>query len=226
MTAIESENPKEIENIAQGGDVILVIGPEEQKLRVRSLYLKETSKPFSALFGPNWKEGSTMREADGLAELPLPEDDYMALRLICAVIHHRNELVPQNLPARDVLKIALLADKYDCVDALKFAACVWLWPEKLEISDALQLTAAAYLFREARAFKELTKPLILKHEGSYLDLFIEEIELILPASVMCKGEYSIRRVSSAILLTWKRFTGRREEFCKTKAGRYSAGRYQ
>jgi hypothetical protein len=57
------------------GDVILVVGPEKVKLRVHSLFLKAASKPFSAMFGPDWKEGHNMLGRDGPVEVPLPEDN-------------------------------------------------------------------------------------------------------------------------------------------------------
>ena len=80
-------------NIATDGDVILVVGPEKAKLRVQSLFLKAASKPFSAMFGPDWKEGHNILDLDALIELPLPENNANALKLICAIIHYRNKKV-------------------------------------------------------------------------------------------------------------------------------------
>ncbi|EHK96442.1 hypothetical protein M7I_7836 [Glarea lozoyensis 74030] len=163
-------------NIAADGDVILVVGPEKMKLRVFSLFLKTASKPFSAMFGPDWKEGHDMLGRDGPVELLLPEDNASALKFICAIIHHRNNQVPQTLAAGDVLEVAVTADKYDCVDALKFASGNWLLPGKNEPGDLMLLTAAAYLFQNAKAFKEITRQLILNHDGPYLALSCEEVE--------------------------------------------------
>jgi hypothetical protein len=172
--------------IAADGDVILVVGPEMVKLRVHSLFLKAASKPFSAMFGPDWKEGDNMLERDGPVELPLPEDNAAAMELICAIIHHRNEGIRHTLPARDVLGIAVTADKYDCVDALKFASQTWLCPSEHEASDLMLLTAAAYLFRNALAFKVITKAMILTHSGPYIALLCEEVESAMTWRVFCK----------------------------------------
>ena len=49
-----------IVEIVANGDVILVVGPEKLKLRAHSLFLKEASRPFSAMFGPDWKEGRSL----------------------------------------------------------------------------------------------------------------------------------------------------------------------
>jgi hypothetical protein len=64
----------------------------------------------------------------GPVEVSLPDDNAAALELICAIIHHRNKKVPQTFAAGEVLGIAATADKYGCVDALKFASENWLQP--------------------------------------------------------------------------------------------------
>jgi len=165
MEELSENQQSTVVKIAAGGDVILVVGPEKVKLRVHSLFLKTASKPFSAMFGPDWKEGHTMLDRDGPVELPLPEDNAAALKLICAIIHHRNKKVPQTLAACDVLEVAVTADKYDCIDALKFASGNWLRPGKNEASNLMLLAAAAYLFQNAQAFKEITRVMILNHNG-------------------------------------------------------------
>jgi len=186
MEELRDHNPSTVVNIAADGDVILVVGPEKVKLRVHSLFLKAASKPFSAMFGPNWKEGHIIRGRDGPVELPLPEDNAAALKVICAVIHHRNNDVPQTLAAGDVLGVAVTADKYDCVDALKFASGNWLRPCKNVPVNLMFLTAAAFLFQNAQAFKEITRELILKHDGTYLALSCEEVESAMTWRVFCK----------------------------------------
>jgi hypothetical protein len=186
MEEPRDNKPSTVIEIATDGDVILVVGPEKVKLRVHSLFLKAASKPFSAMFGPDWKEGYNMLDRDGPVELPLPEDNAGALKLICAIIHHRNNKVPQTLAAGDVLGVAVTADKYNCVNALKFASGNWLRPGKNEAGDLMRLTAAAYLFQNAQAFKEITRALILNHDGPYLSLSCEEVESAITWKVFCK----------------------------------------
>jgi hypothetical protein len=187
MEEPRNNTPSMVVNIATDGDVILVVGPEKAKLRVQSLFLKAASKPFSAMFGPDWKEGHDILDLDAPAELSLPEDNASALKLICAIIHHRNKKVPQSLAAGDVLGVAVTADKYDCVHALKFASGSWLRPGKNQAGDLMLLTAAAYLFQNAQAFNEITRALILNHDGPYLALSCEEVESALPWRVFCKS---------------------------------------
>ena len=56
MDELRENKPSTVVKIAADGDVILVVEPEKVKLRVLSLFLKAASKPFSAMFGPDWKE--------------------------------------------------------------------------------------------------------------------------------------------------------------------------
>lgn len=156
------------------------------KLCVHSLFLNAVSKPFSAMFGPNWKEGRNILGRDGPVEVSLFEDNGTALKLICAIIHHRNKLVPQTLAAGDVLGIAVTAHKYNCVNALKFASGNWLQPREHKATDLMLFTAAAYLFQDAQAFKEVTKAMILSHGGPYLALSCEEVESAMTWRVFCK----------------------------------------
>jgi hypothetical protein len=178
--------PSSVIKIVADGDVILVVGPEKVKLRVVSLFLKVASKPFSAMLGPDWKEGHDMLGQDGPVELLLPEDNAGALKLICAIIHNQNNKVPQTLAAGDVLEVAVTANKYDFVDALKFASGNWLLPGENEPGDLMLLAAAAYLFQNAQAFKEITRQLILNHDGPYLAFSCEEVESAITWRVFCK----------------------------------------
>jgi hypothetical protein len=149
MEELRDNKPSTIIEIAADGDVILVVGPEEAKLRVHSLFLKAASKHFSAMFKLDWKEGHNMLGRDGPGELPLPEDNAVALKLVFAIIHHRNKMVPPTLAAGEVLGIAITADKCDCTDTLEFASGNWLQPRKNEAGNLMLLTAAAYLFQNA-----------------------------------------------------------------------------
>ncbi|PVH69810.1 hypothetical protein DL98DRAFT_564318 [Cadophora sp. DSE1049] len=196
------DKPSTVVKVAADGDVILVVGPEKTKLRVLSLFLKAASKLFSAMFGPDWKEGQNMLDRDMPVELLLPEDNADALKVICAVIHHQNNKVPQTFDVGDVLGVAVTADKYDCVDALKFASANWLRPGKKEAGDLMLLTAAAYLFQNAQAFKEITRELILNHDGPYLALSCEEVESAITWRVFCllEGQRSFARLKLAEIL--------------------------
>ena len=199
------ENPGDTQTntvieISPDGDLILIVGPEEAKLRVHSMFLTLVSKPFSAMLGPDWKEGHDLLDSNKPAEILLPEDNAAALEIICSIIHHQNRDVPRTLAAGDILAVAVTADKYDCIRALRFASESWLRSSRDEASSLMLLTAAAYLFQDAQAFKEITRALILDHHGPYLALSCEEIE----SAMTWRSSVSTPMTRLDILLTGER----------------------
>lgn len=208
--------------IAPDGDLILIVGPKKAKLCVHSMSLMAASKPFSVMLGPNWKEGHDLLNCDGPAELLLPEDNAAALKIICSIIHHQNRAVPQPLAAGDVLAVAVTADKYDFVQALIFASNSWLRPSGNETGNLMLLTAAAYLFRNAQAFKEITRALILDYAGPYLTLSGKEVESAMPWRVLCR--YPDERFGYMTDGQANRSAGRAERFCEAEGGRNSHSR--
>jgi len=208
--------------IAPDGDLILIVGPEEARFHVHSMLLKAVSKPFSVMFGPDWKEGHDMLDRKGPAELLLPEDNAAALKIICSIIHHQNREVPQALAACDILAVAVTADKYDCVQALRFASESWLRPFTDEASNLMLLTAAAYLFRNAQAFKEITRALVLDYDGPYLTLSCEEVESAITWKVFCKFPDDWYKYTTDGQTD--RHAGRAERACKAEVGRNSHSR--
>jgi hypothetical protein len=190
LLEIIMENSKDAEantvfEIAADGDLILIAGPQETRLRIHSMSLMAASKVFSVMFGPDWKEGHDMRDHDKPFELLLPDDNAAALKIICSVIHYQNEKVPRTLVAGDVLAVAIVADKYGCIDALKFASETWLRTSRDKASNLMLLAAAAYLFRNAQAFNEITRALVFDYDGTYLALSWDEVESVMPWRVLC-----------------------------------------
>ncbi|KAL6365499.1 hypothetical protein LRP88_01494 [Fusarium phalaenopsidis] len=81
----EPETPTEeneapfLREIIPDGDVILVVGPEKSKIQVSSHLLRTTSPVFNVMLGPNFKEGTALRENEGPTEIVLPKDNAKAL---------------------------------------------------------------------------------------------------------------------------------------------------
>ena len=190
-----TRNPGSVETISPNGDVILVVGPQTVRLRVHSLFLRSASKVFNAMLGPNWSEGQRLSE-ECPPEVSLEEDNPESLRIICNVIHHQNDNVPDKPPPEQVLEIAIETDKYDLTVAMRYAAAQWL-----ERSDTLStietgyLMASAFLFDDADRFATHTLELVLNHTGPYLQLLDDgRISQVLPWKTLCmyqfRGYYS------------------------------------
>ncbi|KAF2807992.1 uncharacterized protein BDZ99DRAFT_489516 [Mytilinidion resinicola] len=173
-TAKHNSKPDCVTDIVPDGDVVLIVGGDDVRLRVHSQCLRSASQVFGAMFGPNWSEGQRLSR-ESPTEVPLPEDDADAMRTICYVIHHRNDLVPQHLPAKEVLQIAIEVDKYELVIALKFASLEWLKPQaSAERVEMGHLLAAVFLFDNTDLFMANILTLILHYDGSYLDFLDDE----------------------------------------------------
>ncbi|KAK0723550.1 hypothetical protein B0T26DRAFT_706775 [Lasiosphaeria miniovina] len=166
--------------IRGNGDLILVIGPEQVRLMVCSQVLRCASKVFDVMFGPHWSEGCDLSSTSP-KEIPLEEDNASAMRTICCVLHHRNDMVSDEPTPDEILKIAIEVDKYDLAVALKFQLAQWLQPPKtnpnqpqLEMTDLGRLMAAAFILRKKDEFASYTLDLVMNYTGSYLDLLDED----------------------------------------------------
>lgn len=157
-------------DIAPDGDIILVVGSSSKKIRVCSILLKNASPYFRNLLGPHFAEGQDVK-CDNPKEVLMPVDNAEALEMICNIIHLCNDAVPLCLPAKKVFEIAVTAEKFDCVVALKLASAHWLTSTDVEsLTDLAYLMAAAYVMDDAAAFSEITFSMVLRHCGSYLIL--------------------------------------------------------
>jgi hypothetical protein len=155
-------------------------------LRVYSQCLRSASKVLGAMLKPNWKEGQTLATKSS-TEVTLPEDDAEAMRTICYVIHLRNDLVSKHLTAREVLQIAVVANKYDLSTALEHVSFRWLKSETYgTLLDRGYLLTAAFFLKNNDAFMAHTKAILLSHSESYLVPFKDDIiSQVLPLELFC-----------------------------------------
>ncbi|KAH7009109.1 uncharacterized protein B0I36DRAFT_342942 [Microdochium trichocladiopsis] len=135
------------EQIYDTGDLILLLGPHQAPLKVQSRCLRTASKP---------------------KPVDLSDDDFGAMHTVCCVIHHRNDLLTPTLDPADLLRVAIVVDKYDLSVAMKFALAQWL--KLRDDMDMIQLgfmLAAAYRLRHEELFEETTLALIIRCDASY-----------------------------------------------------------
>lgn len=187
MAGTTEQNEKDVRtviNVAAAGDVILIVGPERLKLRVQSLVLKSVSKPFSAMLSQRWTRHE--HATDELSELLLSDDDAVGMKYMRMVVHHQNKMMPEVLAAHDILKVAVMADKYDLVNAFVFTSTAWLSPNEKMAEELMVLVAATLLFQNKQAFKAVTKTLILEYGGSYLTLVDQDLESIMNWRIVCE----------------------------------------
>ncbi|RVX67096.1 hypothetical protein B0A52_08339 [Exophiala mesophila] len=85
------------------------------------------SPVFEAMLGPRkFAEGERLNQ-DKFLELPLPDDDPHAMRLLCDIFHMQNQKVKSAAITPDLLdSIATLVDKYDLARAIHPWPLIWL----------------------------------------------------------------------------------------------------
>jgi hypothetical protein len=183
-TTQRNGEPDRAVDVSPDGDVILIVGAENVRLRVYSQCLRSASKTFSAMFGPHWSEDQRLSQGSPI-EVSLPEDDADAMRTICYIVHHHSNLVSQHLTAKEILQIAIEVDKYNLKIALKYASVEWLKPRvNAEREEMGHLLAAAFLFDNIDAFMARVITLIFHYNGSYLDFSDDEFtSQIIPSKV-------------------------------------------
>jgi hypothetical protein len=81
-TARQNSKPDRVTDIVPDGDVVLIVGEDNVRLRAYSQCLRSASQVFGAMFGPNWNEGQKLSR-ESPTEVPLPEYDANAMRVIC-----------------------------------------------------------------------------------------------------------------------------------------------
>ncbi|KAJ5633515.1 hypothetical protein N7528_001357 [Penicillium herquei] len=143
---------KEMRDICNDGDIVLIVGPEKLELQVSSAVLRRSSKVFAAMLGPNWKES-------GAKKVELPEDHGIAMRHICLALHCRLPLPLETVGSNILLKIVGLSDKYFLDKALFYATRFWLQQKTSNPQELMELTTVAYVFKDENAFKAFTKEL-------------------------------------------------------------------
>ena len=142
-------------NIDLRGDVILEVGPPgaRRNLLVSSSALSLGSPVFAAMLNSTFKEATV--PADGSPRtLQFPEDNPRAVTTLCNVLHHQSQFVRVE-KFKDLNKLAILCDKYDCARALKPWSTLWLqrWPgSESGEDDYLKMIYISYAFDDRAAF--------------------------------------------------------------------------
>ncbi|KAI7474409.1 hypothetical protein KC351_g10639 [Hortaea werneckii] len=157
---------------AADGDIILAL-PQNLYIRASSPVLSLVSPVFKAMLGPRFKEGNMPRSSDQPIEISLPKDDGIAMKHLCLLLHgrtgdsysHGDRTFPTQIRA-----LAILADKYDCVEAIALQAEAMLsrfWMHRankqLVIQQMAALITAAATPGLGPLFHVFTKSLVLDY---------------------------------------------------------------
>ncbi|KAJ8071771.1 hypothetical protein OCU04_002086 [Sclerotinia nivalis] len=135
--------------------------PEPKKIRfvVSSRHLSLASPVFKAMLRGNFQEGVKLKEA-GKIEIPLPDDDSAAWKILLNIIHGQYMAIPLQLKLQVITQIAVLVDKYRMHEVVYLFVPTWRKamdypPTRWE--DIISWICISWVFELREEFRELTK---------------------------------------------------------------------
>jgi hypothetical protein len=142
------------------GDVRLLV--DQTILVVSSKAMSLISDPWNAMLGP---EGAFSEAKSGRSEpIPLPDDDLGALSIILNIAHLRFDKVPAHLEFNQLLRLAVLTDKYQATQIVRPWISTWIKGlEHLANKDGHEEWLwIAWEFGLSNSFERVAKRLVLQ----------------------------------------------------------------
>lgn len=167
LSDLSHETPTRV--VYELGDVILVaddgIHPA-LKMKVSTVVLSVASKVFKTLFSGSFEEAKAIRNSPHAAvEIRISDHPSDAL-LLCQLLHYQGNV--EWLSHERFLGLAVIIDKYDCVEALrhvvhgKFAA---LTLRSVNQREHLYYAAAAWILDQPKQFRQVTKEMVMYYHS-------------------------------------------------------------
>ncbi|KAJ4989075.1 hypothetical protein SVAN01_05513 [Stagonosporopsis vannaccii] len=156
-------NSNATKTLSKWGDVILHVGEEQEadcKLLVSSVLLSHASPVFAAMFDGRFAEGQLLSTASPRV-IQLPDDNPSSMATLCEIIHMQTADISM-ATCSDLVELAVLAEKYDCVSVLLPWGKMWvstLMPE--DVSHGLEkFLVATYALDLPEEFTKISQSMI------------------------------------------------------------------
>lgn len=168
-----------LDTIDPAGDLILhVSGKAPSRLLVSSKAMTLASKPFAAMLGPTFMEGQSL-SIENPPTIEFPEDRGDSFRILMLILHHRcvESSLPDELSEPDICRLLVIANKYDCVQAIRPTASERLRvavastirttnQDRMDTEDQFEYLVSAlnasFMTRDAVTFREVSLLLMLR----------------------------------------------------------------
>ncbi|KAA8574626.1 hypothetical protein EYC84_003877 [Monilinia fructicola] len=174
----EAETEVEVEGEAPGEDGYVGNAErgrekEEREEELREIHMLVSSKHmvlvspvFKAMLQwSNFKEGYAAK-AHGKVEVPLPDDDPDAMRILVDIVHCHHKDVPRKVKLGLLTHLAVLVDKYQLHDAVQIYSDMWIshakkrFPSSMAedgVEACLQWLCISWVFEKHREFTSMTR---------------------------------------------------------------------
>ncbi|KAI9048632.1 hypothetical protein LZ554_007464 [Drepanopeziza brunnea f. sp. 'monogermtubi'] len=142
--------------------------PKQVDMLVSSKHLRLASPVFKAMLQGSFREGQAL-QSTGKAEVPLPDDDPAAFKILLDIVHGFPSKVPTSVDLSTLANLSILVDKYQMLEvASVYVKNIWV-PNLRSASppsseNMFAWLSIAWVFKLSAEFTEITK--MLAREGS------------------------------------------------------------
>lgn len=192
-------------DLARDGDVLLVLKDDEaneSKIRVSSTILSYASSTFATMLGPRFMEGQGHRTGDWPIAIPLPEDDYHAVRSLCEILHFKQPSWTDSdctVACDCIFQLSVVVDKYQCASSIRLTSQALLSrfldfreTTRLSATSMHELVTASYLLDQSRYFTLFTRRFAMDRYGfGFAHLRMNRAGPFLPLGVLCEMHLSL-----------------------------------
>ncbi|KAF7136974.1 hypothetical protein CNMCM5793_006678 [Aspergillus hiratsukae] len=153
------------------------------RIQVSAKHLTLASPVFKKILTGGWKESITYLQK-GSVEITTEGWDIEALLILLRVIHCQNHHVPRKLTLEMLAKVAVLADFYECKEAVGFFADIWMKaleekPPTTYCRDLIIWLWLSWFFELPRYFQDITSTAMSRSYG-----WINNLDLPIPDRVL------------------------------------------
>jgi hypothetical protein len=174
------------------GEVTLEVGDFESghstKFQVSTKVLSLASPVFAKMFGPNFAEGTKIRNGE-LVNIKLEDDDGSAMEIILNLLHYRGT-EQLSVTSETIANIAMLCDKYDCVRAMTPWTCCWFMSLQEDPQSPIELGClllAAYKMTNLKEFMKISARSMNDLPPNFISKWREnDLLSLLPDEFICR----------------------------------------
>lgn len=160
----------------------------QRQIRVRcsSAHLILASSVFEAMLSQSFKENLVVR-SPGTVDLPLPDDDPIALLMLLNIIHGQTKDVPLEVDMCMLTRLAIVVDKYQLHVVVGIVSRIWIDRLKANIpktsmGNLQRWIFISWAFRSPSEFKTVTK-IAKKHSEIRIDEY-GDLDVPVPCSIV------------------------------------------
>lgn len=160
----------------------------QRRIRVQcsSAHLILASSVFEAMLSRSFKENPILRSV-GTLDLPLPDDDPIALLMLLNIIHGQTKDIPLEVDMCMLTRLAILVDKYQLHVVVGILSHIWIDRlkaniPKISMKNLKRWLFISWAFRSPSEFKTVTQ-IAKKHCEIRIDEY-GDLDVPIPCSIV------------------------------------------